>query len=101
MDGLARRALVLLLVLAGCSKLKPGGGETVVALEGATLIGGSGGEPKRDAIIIVRNGHIEQVAQVNQIEVPRGAQRINLAGKTIIPGLVDAHAHVERWAAGR
>ena len=100
MDG--RRALILLLlVLAGCSKLKPGGGETVVALEGATLIDGSGGEPKRDAIIIVRNGRIEQVAQVNQIQVPRGAQRINLAGKTIIPGLIDAHAHVERWAAGR
>lgn len=95
------RALILLLALAGCSKLKPGGGDTVVALEGATLIDGSGGEPKRDAIIIVRNGRIEQVAQVNQIQVPRGAERINLAGKTIIPGLVDAHAHVERWAAGR
>src|SRR6185503_18284976 len=92
---------VFLLLFAGCSKLKPGGGDTVLALEGATLIDGSGGEPKRDAIIIIRNGHIEQVAQVNQIQVPRGAERINLAGKTIIPGLIDAHAHVERWAAGR
>ena len=99
-DG--RIVLALLLVLsAGCSKLKPGGDDRVIALEGATLIDGAGGEPKRDAIIIVRNGHIEQVAQVNQIQVPRGAERINLAGKTIIPGLVDAHAHVERWAAGR
>jgi len=92
---------VFLLLFAGCSKLKPGGGDTVLALEGATLIDGSGGEPKRDAVIIVRNGHIEQVAQVNQIQIPRGAERINLAGKTIIPGLIDAHAHVERWAAGR
>lgn len=100
-DGRLVLVPVLLLVLAGCSKLKPGGGDTVFALEGATLIDGSGGEPKRDAIIIVRNGHIEQVAQVNQIQVPRGAERINLAGKTIIPGLIDAHAHVERWAAGR
>ena len=99
-DG--RLVLALLLLLsAGCSKLKPGGDDRVIALEGATLIDGAGGEPKRDAIIIVRNGHIEQVAQVNQIQVPRGAERINLAGKTIIPGLIDAHAHVERWAAGR
>jgi len=98
-DG--RRALVLLLFVAGCSKLKPSSGDSVIALEGATLIDGAGGEPKRDAIIIIRNGHIEQVAQVNQIQVPRGAERINLAGKTIIPGLIDAHAHVERWAAGR
>ena len=93
--------LVLLLLIAGCSKLKPGGDDTVIALEGATLIDGAGGELKRDAIIIIRNGHIVNVARVNQIEVPRGAQRINLAGKTIIPGLIDAHAHVERWAAGR
>lgn len=93
--------LALLLLIAGCGKLKPGGGDTVLALEGATLIDGAGGEVKRDAIIIVRNGHIETVARVNQIEVPRGAERINLAGKTIIPGLIDAHAHVERWAAGR
>ena len=93
--------LALLLLLAGCNKLKPGGGDTVIALEGATLIDGTGGEPKRDAIIIVRNGRIESVAQVNQIQVPRGAERINLAGKTVIPGLIDAHAHVERWAAGR
>ena len=93
--------LALLLLIAGCGTLKPGGGDTVIALEGATLIDGAGGELKRDAIIIVRNGHIETVARVNQIEVPRGAERINLAGKTIIPGLIDAHAHVERWAAGR
>ena len=99
-DGRLVLALFLLLS-AGCSKLKPGGDDRVIALEGATLIDGAGGEPKRDAIIIVRNGHIEQVAQVNQIQVPRGAERINLAGKTIIPGLIDAHAHVERWAAGR
>ena len=93
--------LALLLLIAGCSKLKPGGADTVIALEGATLIDGAGGELKRDAIIIIRNGHIETVARVNQIQVPRGAERINLAGKTIIPGLIDAHAHVERWAAGR
>ena len=93
--------LALLLLIAGCSKLKPDGADTVIALEGATLIDGAGGEPKRDAVIIIRNGHIEAVARVNQIEIPRSAERVNLAGKTVIPGLIDAHAHVERWAAGR
>lgn len=102
MDGLTARLAVIsvLVAISACSKFQSSG-ESLIALEGATLIDGSGGEPKRDAIILVRNGHIEQVAQVNQIQVPRGAERINLAGKTIIPGLIDAHAHVERWAAGR
>src|SRR5688572_5598837 len=97
-DG--RILVLVLLVLVGCSKLKTGG-DTVYALEGATLIDGTGGDPKPDAVIIVRNGRIESVARVNQITIPRGAERINVAGKWIIPGLIDAHAHVERWAAGR
>ena len=98
-DG--RTAVVAVLVaISACSKFQSSG-ETIIALEGATLIDGTGGEPRRDAVIIVRNGHIESVAQVNQIQVPRGAERINLAGKTIIPGLIDAHGHVERWAAAR
>ncbi|HTR19380.1 MAG TPA: amidohydrolase family protein [Gemmatimonadales bacterium] len=84
-----------LLVLPACTS--PGKG--MIALEGATLIDGAGGPPKRDALILIRDGHIEDVARVNEIPVPRGAQRIQLIGKTIIPGLVDAHARVEPWAA--
>jgi len=71
----------------------------MIALEGATLIDGAGGPPKRDALILIRNGRIDQVASVNEIPVPRGAQRIQLIGKTIIPGLIDAHARMQAWAA--
>ncbi len=90
-------AAVLLVALAGCGT----SGAGVIALEGATLIDGAEGAPKQDAVILIRNGHIEAVARVNEIQIPRGAERINLVGKTIIPGLIDAHAHVERWAAPR
>jgi len=96
--------MLALLTIAACSKVRDRLGlpsDHVIALEGATLIDGGGGDPKRDALIIIRNGHIESVARVNEIAVPRGAEEINLAGKTIVPGLIDAHAHVERWAVGR
>jgi hypothetical protein len=73
----------------------------MIALEGATLIDGAGGAPKTDALILIKDGTIKAVAQVNEIKIPRGAQRISLVGKTIIPGLIDAHAHVERWALPR
>jgi cytosine/adenosine deaminase-related metal-dependent hydrolase len=82
---------------AGCTS--PGKG--MIALEGATLIDGSGGPPKADALILIKDGTIRAVAQVNEIKVPRGAQRIDLVGKTIMPGLIDAHAVVERWALPR
>jgi imidazolonepropionase-like amidohydrolase len=96
--------VLLLLALTACGKLSDRLGVTrdrVIALEGATLIDGAGGAPKPDVLIIIRNGHIEAIAHVNEIPIPKSAERINLAGKTIIPGLIDAHAHVERWAAGR
>jgi imidazolonepropionase-like amidohydrolase len=94
-----RVPLALLAVIALTSCKPPGDG--VVALEGATLIDGSGRPPVHDAVIIVQNGHIQSVARVNEVPVPRGARRVSLIGKTVVPGLVDAHAHVERWAIER
>jgi predicted amidohydrolase len=73
----------------------------MIALEGATLIDGSGGEPKTDALILIKDGVIRAVARVNEIKIPRGAERINLLGKTIIPGLIDADANLQRWALQR
>ena len=89
--------MLLLLSAAACGKSE----DRVIALEGVTLIDGTGGTPKEDAVIIIRNGHIESVARVNEVAIPKNAERINLVGKTVIPGLIDAHAHVERWAAPR
>lgn len=76
-------------------------GDSVLALTGATLIDGSGGEPIKDALILVSNGHVTTVARVNEVAIPRGAQVLSLIGKTVVPGLIDAHAHVERWALER
>lgn len=96
---LRRTALGLsgLVLAAACTS--PGKG--MIALEGATLIDGSGGAPRTDALILVKDGVIRAVARVNEIKVPRGAERINLLGKTIIPGLIDADANLQRWALQR
>src|ERR1041384_5671341 len=91
------RCLAALGLAALCLLSCHPAGEGVVALEGATLVDGSGGPPMRDAIILVRDGHIQAVAHVGEIAVPRGAKRLTLTGKTVIPGLIDAHAMVERW----
>lgn len=94
-----------MVALAGVVALwgacRSGPKDVVIALEGATLIDGAGGRPVQDALILIRNGRIEAVARVNEIPVPRGAQRLSLVGKTVIPGLIDAHVHLERWALPR
>jgi hypothetical protein len=64
-------ALLLLLLLSGaCSKVLPPQ-DQVIALEGATLIDGAGGDPKPDAVIIIRNGHIKQ-SRKSSDPIPRG-----------------------------
>jgi hypothetical protein len=94
-----RRVAALLLALGVCSCAPPG--EGIIALEGGTLLDGSGGPPARDAVILIETGHIKAIGHADEIQVPKGAQRISVQGKTIIPGLIDAHATVERWAVPR
>ncbi len=84
-------------LLSGCQKSQ----DVIIALEGATLIDGAGGRPVDDALIVIRNGKIEAVARVSEIEIPKKAERVNLVGKTIVPGFIDAHVHLERWAVPR
>src|ERR1051325_6753974 len=63
-----------------------------VALVGARVIDGTGKAPLERATVLVRNGRIAAVGE--RVGIPAGVQRIDVSGKTIIPGLVNAHGHV-------
>ena len=93
-------AAVLLLALPGISGcLNPGKGKT--AYVGATVIDGTGAPPILDGVIIVADGRIEQIGPPDLVKVPRGALEMRLDGRWVIPGLIDAHVHLERWALSR
>lgn len=68
------------------------GGTT--ALTGARLIDGSGRPAIEQATLVIGNGRVQQVGESASIRVPDGATRIDLAGRTIIPGMINAHGHV-------
>lgn len=68
--------------------------ERIEAFTGVRLIDGTIAEPVPDATILVRNGRIADVGPSSRIQIPANAVRTSLAGKTIIPGLVNAHGHV-------
>jgi imidazolonepropionase-like amidohydrolase len=70
----------------------PASAQTIV-FEGARLITGDGGTPIEDSAIVVENGRIAQVGRRAQVTAPAGATRVDLSGKTVIPGIVDAHGH--------
>ncbi len=62
--------------------------------EGARLIDGNGGPAVDNAAFVVENGRFTQVGRAGQIKAPAGAARVSLAGKTVIPALIDAHVHL-------
>jgi imidazolonepropionase-like amidohydrolase len=63
----------------------------VTAFEGARIIVGDG-SPAIEKGTIVVNGTTIQAVGAN-VQVPAGAQRVNLAGKTVMPMILDTHIH--------
>lgn len=69
-----------------------------VALRGATLIDGTGGPPLPNGLLVVAGGRVVSIGQATPGAVsalPRGADVIDVSGKWILPGLIDAHVHAE------
>lgn len=81
----------------------PGVAAPPVALVGARVHTGAGGAPIDDAVIIVRDGRIETIGPRATTAIPDGVDVIDLTGRTLVPGLIDAHVHYSQtgWADGR
>ena len=82
--------LIAAILLTGCKATANDG----FALVGATLIDGTGGPALTDAVVVVRRGRIESVGQRAGFELPRKTREVDVSGRWIIPGLIDAHAHL-------
>ena len=68
--------------------------DNIVAYVGATLIDGTGAPPIADAALVVEDGMISGVGAAREVQIPSGATQVDVSGKFIMPGLVDAHVHV-------
>jgi imidazolonepropionase-like amidohydrolase len=67
-----------------------------IAFVGATVINTTGNANIPNATIVIRDGKIVAVGSSHKVKVPSDAQRIDVTGKYIIPGLWDMHAHYEQ-----
>ena len=65
-----------------------------VVLTGGRLIDGTGAEPVIDTVIVIEDGKVDQVGPVHEVDIPEKAKTVDVAGKTILPGLIDAHIHL-------
>ena len=66
----------------------------VIAVLHGTLIDGTGAEPLPDSAVIVEAGRIEAVGPSAEVDIPPHAQIVEAAGATLMPGLIEGHAHV-------
>lgn len=64
------------------------------AFTGLTLIDGTGRAPVPNATIVVRDGRIVAAGPSSTVRIPVGARTLALTGKTVIPGIINAHGHV-------
>jgi imidazolonepropionase-like amidohydrolase len=90
--------LALTALVAACGQTTettqaPAGPPTTV-FEGARVIVGDGSAPIENAVIVVRDTQFVQVGRSGEVQVPEGATRVNLAGKTVMPAILDAHVHL-------
>ena len=66
----------------------------VTIYEGARLIVGDGSAPIENAAFIVEGARFTQAGPAGQLRVPAGATRVTLAGKTVMPAIIDTHTHM-------
>ena len=65
------------------------------AIVGATVIDGRCGPVLRDAVVLVRGSRIVAVGSRAATVIPVGAKIIDGSGRTLVPGLIDAHFHLD------
>jgi imidazolonepropionase-like amidohydrolase len=68
--------------------------ETVV-IQNVTLIDGLGGEALSEYSVIIKDGLISAIGPSSQINLPENAQVVDGKGKYLLPGLIDAHFHLD------
>ena len=79
-------ALLLAISLPLCAEVR--------VFKNFTLIDGTGRQPAANSAMIVDNGRITWVGPVGQLKAPAGAETLDIAGKFVMPGIINLHGHL-------
>ncbi len=91
------RSLVVVATLGllnACGGSSGSGCGDGLALVGVTVIDGLGNAPAADQCVLICEGEIRAVGPDGSVEIPRGVKEVPLAGRYVMPGMIDMHAHV-------
>ena len=92
--------LFVALIAASLREVRSQAGSSLLVITHANVIDGVANELLRDATVIVRDGRIENIA-TGAVSIPAGATVLDLKGRWLLPGFLDAHAHIANLSAAR
>ncbi len=69
--------------------------EEVLVVQGGKLVDGTGRPPIDNSIIIIREGKFQALGRSGEVAIPPGAEVIDVRGKSVLPGFIDGHGHLE------
>lgn len=96
----AQRLVVTILAAsaaAGCAPAPAPPPSSATVFEGARIIVGAG-QVIENGTLVMDGGKFTHVGSAGSVEAPAGAARVSLAGKTVMPALVDTHTHLSQTA---
>ncbi len=89
--GTLLAAAVSLIVFAGAASAQP---NSKLALVGGMLLDGYEVPPLHNAAVLIESDRIVAVGRASELEIPQGYTVIDTQGRTMLPGLIDLHAHL-------
>lgn len=89
----AALAAATLVASCGANKQEPAAADVAV-LTGFTLIDGTGGAAAPGSAMVIKDGRISWVGPAAELKAPVGVRPVDLAGKYVMPGLIDLHVHL-------
>ena len=69
--------------------------EKILVVQGGKLIDGTGRAPVENSIIVIQAGRFQAVGRSGEVSIPADAEVIDARGKTVLPGFIDGHGHLE------
>jgi imidazolonepropionase-like amidohydrolase len=87
-------SIILAVILMAVLLFAKSAAAQITVLTRATVIDGSGAPPQKDITIVMESGRIRDMGASPKIPTPAGATVLDLTGKFIVPGIINAHGHV-------
>ena len=84
---------IVVLLSALCGQVGAADSSGSVAIVGGTVVDLDGGAPMRDAVVLVEGEMIVAIGGSGEVDVPANAERIDVGGASLIPGMMNMHVH--------